>query len=303
MPQAEIARIVGRNRSTVANLLRLLQLPAEIQALVHQGKLSEGHARALLALGTIEAIARARPRRPSAQGWSVREMEARVRGERAGGAAARGAAETPARPAPDAQAGRRRAAEAARHRRTGHRPAARARLPHDQLLLQRRSRPAARADHSARAVRGMKAGARGHDPHPARRGDPVRTVPAAGLAACGVAVGAGGIAVLVGMVLLGVLTFRSFGPRRGCPGLERQGGPTARRTTPRSRQLSAALDSVEQRYAQVRRMIGADIVRDPLAVGLPPAARAGGHGPELPGAARRPSRHRARRPAAALAAG
>ena len=36
LPQSEIARTVGRNRSTVANLLRLLQLPEEIQAMVHQ---------------------------------------------------------------------------------------------------------------------------------------------------------------------------------------------------------------------------------------------------------------------------
>src|SRR6185295_7258805 len=45
---AEIARVVGRNRSTVANLLRLLQLPDEVQAMLHDGRLSEGHGRALL---------------------------------------------------------------------------------------------------------------------------------------------------------------------------------------------------------------------------------------------------------------
>src|SRR5215207_8958061 len=50
LPHAEIARLVGRNRATVANLLRLLQLPPEVQALVHERKLSEGHARALLSL-------------------------------------------------------------------------------------------------------------------------------------------------------------------------------------------------------------------------------------------------------------
>ena len=47
LPQGEIARLVGRNRSTVANLLRLLQLPTEVQAMVHDRRLSEGHARAL----------------------------------------------------------------------------------------------------------------------------------------------------------------------------------------------------------------------------------------------------------------
>jgi ParB family chromosome partitioning protein len=80
LPQAEIARLVGRNRSTVTNLLRLLQLPAEVQALVHERKISEGHARALLALGDADAMI-ALARQAVDEGWSVREMEARVRGD------------------------------------------------------------------------------------------------------------------------------------------------------------------------------------------------------------------------------
>jgi ParB family chromosome partitioning protein len=80
LPHAEIARMVGRNRSTVANLLRLLQLPAEVQALVHQKSLSEGHARALLSLEDPERMI-ALAREAVEQGWSVREMEARVRGD------------------------------------------------------------------------------------------------------------------------------------------------------------------------------------------------------------------------------
>jgi ParB family chromosome partitioning protein len=80
LPQAEIARLVGRNRATVANLLRLLQLPAEVQALLHERKLSEGHARALLGLAEqAEMITLAR--QAVEEGWSVREMEARVRGD------------------------------------------------------------------------------------------------------------------------------------------------------------------------------------------------------------------------------
>src|SRR5918998_1100809 len=50
LPQAEIARLVGRDRSTVANLLRLLKLPDEVKTLVQERKLSEGHARALLSV-------------------------------------------------------------------------------------------------------------------------------------------------------------------------------------------------------------------------------------------------------------
>jgi ParB family chromosome partitioning protein len=80
LPQAEIARMVGRNRATVANLLRLLQLPPDVQALLHQRKLSEGHGRALLGLddpGRMLGLAQ----QAVEQGWSVREMEARVRGD------------------------------------------------------------------------------------------------------------------------------------------------------------------------------------------------------------------------------
>src|SRR5215218_6643511 len=80
LPQAEIARLVGRNRSTVANLLRLLKLPEEVKTLVHEGKLSEGHARALLAVEKEADLLRL-AQDAVAQGWSVREMEARARGE------------------------------------------------------------------------------------------------------------------------------------------------------------------------------------------------------------------------------
>lgn len=80
LPQAEIARLVGRNRSTVANLLRLLKLPDEVKALVQEGKLSEGHARALLAVEKESDLLRL-AREAADQGWSVRETEARARGE------------------------------------------------------------------------------------------------------------------------------------------------------------------------------------------------------------------------------
>ncbi len=80
LPQTEIARLVGRNRSTVANLLRLLKLPDEVKALVQEGKLSEGHARALLAVEQESELIRL-AQDAVAQGWSVREMEARARGE------------------------------------------------------------------------------------------------------------------------------------------------------------------------------------------------------------------------------
>ena len=80
LPQAEVARLVGRNRSTVANLLRLLKLPAAVQGLLDEGSLSEGHGRALLALADERQIERL-ARDAVAQGWSVRDMEAHVRGD------------------------------------------------------------------------------------------------------------------------------------------------------------------------------------------------------------------------------
>jgi ParB family chromosome partitioning protein len=80
MPQAEVARLVGKDRSTVSNSLRLLKLPAAVQAMVEQRQLSEGHARSLLALADAEEIVRV-AREAVDEGWSVRQTEARVRGE------------------------------------------------------------------------------------------------------------------------------------------------------------------------------------------------------------------------------
>ncbi len=95
--QAEIARAVGRERSTVANLLRLLQLPPLVQAMVHEKRLSAGHARALLGLSDADRQS-ALATEAIEQEWSVREIEAAVAGKRtiqrtkrpAGQAAARG---------------------------------------------------------------------------------------------------------------------------------------------------------------------------------------------------------------------
>ncbi|NWF99464.1 MAG: ParB/RepB/Spo0J family partition protein [Thermoanaerobaculaceae bacterium] len=76
LSQEEIARRVGRDRSTVANSLRLLHLPLEIQELVETGALSAGHARALAGVadhGRQLELAR----RCVREGWSVREVERR----------------------------------------------------------------------------------------------------------------------------------------------------------------------------------------------------------------------------------
>jgi ParB family chromosome partitioning protein len=78
--QGEVARLVGRDRTTVANTLRLLKLPAAVQALVQRGSLSAGHARALLGLADDRQIGKL-AQAAVEQGWSVRDLEARVRGE------------------------------------------------------------------------------------------------------------------------------------------------------------------------------------------------------------------------------
>jgi ParB family transcriptional regulator, chromosome partitioning protein len=82
LAQQDVADAVGRDRSTVANALRLLKLPAAVLAMLHDGQLSVGHARALLALEDPKA-ATTLARQAVAQGLSVREVEDRVRGGRA----------------------------------------------------------------------------------------------------------------------------------------------------------------------------------------------------------------------------
>jgi ParB family transcriptional regulator, chromosome partitioning protein len=78
LAQEEIASRVGKDRSTVANALRLLQLPLEVQEMVDAGELSAGHARTIAGLAGTEAQA-AMARRCAAASWSVRELERRLR--------------------------------------------------------------------------------------------------------------------------------------------------------------------------------------------------------------------------------
>ncbi len=72
--QEQLADEVGKKRVTVTNILRLLNLPADLQEHVVDGNLSMGHARALLALPTAEAQ-RAVARKVITMGLSVREAE------------------------------------------------------------------------------------------------------------------------------------------------------------------------------------------------------------------------------------
>jgi ParB family chromosome partitioning protein len=79
--QEALAKLVGKSRSHVANLMRLLDLPDAVQALVGDGSLAMGHARALIGADDAEAIAR----RVVKDGLSVRAVEALVRDGKGGG--------------------------------------------------------------------------------------------------------------------------------------------------------------------------------------------------------------------------
>lgn len=70
----EIGRRTGKDRTTIINSLRLLKLPADLQQLVSERRLSAGHARCLLSLPTTE-LQREVAEKAVAQGWSVRQME------------------------------------------------------------------------------------------------------------------------------------------------------------------------------------------------------------------------------------
>jgi ParB family transcriptional regulator, chromosome partitioning protein len=79
--QEELAQRVGRDRSSVANCLRLLKLPALIQADLREGRLTMGHARALLALSTSGEQLKLREE-ILAHSWTVRTTEQSIQQKR-----------------------------------------------------------------------------------------------------------------------------------------------------------------------------------------------------------------------------
>ncbi len=100
--QEDVARAVGKSRSHVANTLRLLTLPESVKAMLADHRISAGHARAVLAAGDPEAVAR----KVVAQGLNVRQTEhlakAQKGAEHPGGKAKAPASQTAARgPAKD----------------------------------------------------------------------------------------------------------------------------------------------------------------------------------------------------------
>ncbi len=78
MTQEQVAQKVGKSRPAIANTVRLLNLPAEIQRAIIEGKISEGHARAMLGVAGIERQL-ALYKMTLEQGLNVRQVEAKVR--------------------------------------------------------------------------------------------------------------------------------------------------------------------------------------------------------------------------------
>jgi ParB family chromosome partitioning protein len=77
LSKEELARRLGRTRPAISNLIRLLDLPEDVLALLSEAELSEGHGRALLRARGNEARRRL-ARNAVAAGWSVRETERRA---------------------------------------------------------------------------------------------------------------------------------------------------------------------------------------------------------------------------------
>jgi ParB family chromosome partitioning protein len=103
LTKEDVARRLGRSRSAISNLIRLLDLPDDALALLEAGELSEGHGRAILLVRDNEARRRL-ARDAAARGWSVRETESRARGED-------GQPRAKVTPHPDQRAAAERAAE------------------------------------------------------------------------------------------------------------------------------------------------------------------------------------------------
>jgi ParB family chromosome partitioning protein len=74
MTQEDVARRVGKNRATIANMLRLLRLPAEVQQWLRENRLTTGHAKALLSLSDLNAILES-ARKIILGNYSVRQAE------------------------------------------------------------------------------------------------------------------------------------------------------------------------------------------------------------------------------------
>lgn len=90
-----VGRMVGRSRAAISNLLRILDLPDETLDLIGEGRLTEGHGRAVLLADGHDAR-RSLARAAADQGWSVRVLEQKARTEGTGSRAKRSSEVAPA---------------------------------------------------------------------------------------------------------------------------------------------------------------------------------------------------------------
>jgi ParB family transcriptional regulator, chromosome partitioning protein len=81
LTQEEVAQAVGKDRSTVANTIRILQLPTSVRQAIAAGRLTAGHGRALLSLSDTAAIERT-ANLAIKENWSVRQLERELSDER-----------------------------------------------------------------------------------------------------------------------------------------------------------------------------------------------------------------------------
>lgn len=77
--QDQVATVVGKSRSYITNMLRLLKLPDSVKAAIQADKISAGHAKMLVGLEDAEALAK----QIISEGWSVRDLEAALQRRRA----------------------------------------------------------------------------------------------------------------------------------------------------------------------------------------------------------------------------
>lgn len=92
--QEDLAKVIGKSRSHIANMMRLLGLPEGVRGLVESGELSAGHARALIGIDDAEVLAK----EAIAQGLSVRQTEELAKAERRKGAGKRESAKKKPQP-------------------------------------------------------------------------------------------------------------------------------------------------------------------------------------------------------------
>jgi ParB family transcriptional regulator, chromosome partitioning protein len=108
LTQEKLAQVVGKDRSSVANALRLLKLPDRVRKMVADSALSMGHARALLSLSTPEEMTKT-AQEVVKRGLSVRQVEKLVRTKRGGGESSGGSVDVYAQIPGGAEAVRREA--------------------------------------------------------------------------------------------------------------------------------------------------------------------------------------------------